>query len=219
MKRWQIFVLLLVVAAIIWYIYFYSGFFRPEGHTSTASNSPSSDTGGYHPPQINWQMVSRPEDGFRVEMPVDGKELQVPAFNESGATEPVKMIFSNPDGETTYAITWEDNPPVARVNHRDPDRTLDQAVDGMLARTQTTLVSQSRIALNGFSARDIAAKNNEGGLLEARLIFANDRLYTLMAVYPSASAMREQDVVRFYNSFTTLQPGGATPQASAGGNS
>lgn len=217
MKRWQVIALVIVVLAVVAYFYFYRGAFQPASHTSTASTYSSSEAGG--PAQISWQIISRPEDGFRLEMPSGPRELQVPAFNESGASEPVKMLFSNPDGDTTFAITWEDNPPVARVNHRDPDRTLDQARDGMLSRTQTALIRESRITVAGFPARDITAKNSEGGMLDARLIFANDRLYTLMAVFPSMGARREQDVIRFYNSFTPSQPGGMMPQQSPRGTS
>ena len=127
------------------------------------------------------------------------------------------MLFSSPDGDTTFAVTWEDNPPVARVNNSDPEKTLDQARDGMLTRTRTTPEHESRISAGGYPARDILAHNSGGGVLEARLIFMNRRLYTLMALYPSSSARREQDVVRFFNSFTALRVGTSLPEASPRG--
>ena len=129
----------------------------------------------------------------------------------------MKMLFASPDGDTTFAATWEDNPPVARVNDRVPDRTLQQARDGILTRTRTSLVTQTQITNVGYPALDMTAKNSEGGYLDARLIYLNDRLYTLMALFPTTNARREQDVIRFYNSFAPLRVGTKLPEATQGG--
>jgi hypothetical protein len=81
------------------------------------------------------------------------------------------------------------------------------ARDGMLSRTQTTLTSETRTTPDGYPARDIAAANAGGGVLNARIIFTGERLYTLMALFPAASARREQDVTRFYKSFEITRSG------------
>jgi len=196
------------------YIY-YSRALRLKG-----SPQASIAAGGVGAPLVpmKWQMVSRPDEGFRLEMPADPRDAQVPAFNDTGGSEPVKMLFSSPDGgDTTFAITWSDNPPVARANHGQPEQTLDQARDGMLARTQTTLVNETREMAGGYPACDIRAKNDGGGLLYARLIYMDDRLYTLMALFPSAGARREQDVLHFYNSFTPTGTGTGLPRAGPKG--
>jgi hypothetical protein len=217
MKRWQVVALIVAGLLVVGYIYFYRGGFGAGGGTrSGPAAGTSSDEGDGRPARITWQTVNRPEDGFKLEMPADPRDLQVPAFNETGGSEPVKMLFSNPDGDTTYAVSWEDNPPVARVNGRSPEKTLDQARDGMLGRTQTSLVREEHATVSGYPARDITAKNSSGGYLDARLIYANDRLYTLMAMYPSISTRREQDVIRFYNSFTILRAPTAVMPESKG---
>jgi hypothetical protein len=216
MKRWQVIAVGAAVVAVLAYLYFYRGIGRGVMHGGAAATT-AVENGQPHPMQINWQMISRPDDGFRVDMPADPTEGQVQAYNEMGGTEPVKILYTNVEGDTTYAVTWGDNPPVARVNDRVPDRTLDQARDGMLARTQTTLMNESRTTVDGYPARDITAKNSGGGLLEARLIFMNDRLFTLMALYPSTNARRDQDVTRFYNSFTPLRVGTRLPEATPKG--
>lgn len=157
--------------------------------------------------RINWQPVDRPGDGFKVEMPEDTRQLQVPAYNDSGVSEPVNMIFSSPDGGTNYSVAWADNPPSMRTTGRSVDQTLDAARDGLLARTQTSLVSETRCSPQGFSGRNILARNVGGGVMDARLIVAGQRLYMLTAAYPSLAARREQDVMRFFTSFAvTAQP-------------
>jgi hypothetical protein len=163
------------------------------------------------PSQVAWRTMLRPADGFTVDLPAGTRDTEAPALNETGGTEPVKMLESSPDGDTVYAVTWQENPPVARINNNVPDRTLDQARDGMLFRTQTTLINETRIVSGGFPGREILARNTSGGILNARLIYvpasrAKDRLYTLLALFPTAGARREEDVTRFFNSFVVATP-------------
>jgi hypothetical protein len=217
MKRWHILVIATVVLAAGAYSYFYGGFGFSRRAESVEGVGGVSGLGGSapRPARMSWKMSSRPDAGFNVEMPAEPKDLQVPAYNEAGSTEPVKMIFANPDADTTFAVTWEDNPPVARVNSRVPDKTLDAARDGMLARTQTFLDNESHATAAGYPARDVAAHNAGGGVLNARLIYTGERLYTLMALFPAPSARREQDVIRFFNSFSpSRMPGETLPLAS-----
>lgn len=172
-----------------------------------------------HPANIIWQKVDRPADGFRVEMPTDVKQIQIPAYNESGGTDQVDMIFSNPDAETTFSVAWADDPPVARVSKRTPDRTLEMARDGAVARTQTTLVSESANNTLGFPGRDFAARNTGGGVFNSRLVYAGSRLYMLVAAFPSTGARRDRDVSRFFNSFViSSSAGGKTGAAQPAKN-
>ena len=217
MKPWQMIALGAAVAAVLVYVYVNRGFgmlpFQSKDAHSPASAS--SRTSG-RPAHITWETVNRPDDGFKVDMPSDATDEQVPAYNETGTTEPVKLIVSHPDSDTTFAISWEDNPPVARVNDRDSNKTLDMARDGMLMRTQTTMVSENRITVASHPGRDIMAHNTGGGVLSARLIYTGDRLYTLIAVFPSSGARGEDDVKRFFGSFAPSQvPGTALPEAPA----
>lgn len=157
------------------------------------------------PVPITWATINRPNDGFKVEMPTDVKEIQIPAYNESGGTDEVNMIFSNPDAETTFSVSWADDPPVVRVNGRAPERVLTMARDEALARTQTSLVTETKSSPEGFTARDILARNAGGGVLDTRLLYAGERMYMLTAAFPSMNARREQDVIRFYNSFKVIR--------------
>lgn len=210
MKRWHVIALVVALAVVGAYFYFYRGF-RPGLHSEGSGGESSGSA------QIRWQFIDRPDEGFKIEMPADAKETQVPAYNEMGGSEPIRMLYSGPDSDTMFALAWGDNPPVSRVNHRAPDLTLDQARQGMLTRTQTTLLSETKSLNQGFPARDITAKNAGGGSLDARFVLVNDRLYTLMALYPSMAARREQDVTRFYNSFTPSTVSTRLPEASPKG--
>jgi hypothetical protein len=167
-----------------------------------------------HPAIIEWQKINRTADGFKVEMPADVKQIQIPAYTENGGTEQVDMIFSNPDAETTFSVVWKDNPPVARANNRVPDLTLAMARDGAVTRTQTTLVSDAASSTQGFPGRTFEARNTGGGVMNSRLIYTGSRLYMLIASFPSINARRDRDVTRFFNSFTIATPSGASSPAN-----
>jgi hypothetical protein len=209
-KRFVYIVLIVLVVVGGYYVWTHRvelGLSRPR--ISDASTASSGDQPGpsAQPAHINWQKVDRSGDGFKVEMPEDPKPLTVSATNEGGVSEPVNMIFSSPDGGTTYAVAWADNPPVMRAANRNPDLTLDLARNGALDRTQTHGVTESRSTPQGFPARDLVARNAGGGVLDSRLIYDGQRLYMLIACYPSMDARREQDVTRFFNSFVMTEPG------------
>ena len=151
--------------------------------------------------QLDWRPVEDSAIGFKIEMPGDPKRIVVQATSETGGNEPISMLMTKPDSDRTYAIAWAEKPPVARMNDLVPDRTLDQARDGALTRTQTTLVSEVRSNPQGYPGRDVVAHNVGGGILDTRLIYAGPRLYMLIATAPSAAARHEQDVIHFFNSF------------------
>ena len=158
-------------------------------------------------PQLEWKPIDETAQGFHVEMPGDPVNTVAEATSEIGSTEPISMIQVKADTSHTYAVAWADKPPVARVNDLAPDKTLDQARDGALSRTSTTLVSEIRSNPQGYPGRDIVAQNSGGGRLDARFIFADARLYMLIATAPSAAARHEQDVDHFFNSFAIASNG------------
>ncbi len=195
MKRWYYFGL--AAAAVAGIIYVYAHWGGQGLFSSDEAPAPGS--------RMQWRAVQRPGDGFKVELPAEEKENDAPAFNEAGGSEPVHMLVANPNGDVTFAVAWADNPPVARVSQA-PERTLNLARDGMLARTETTIVSESRGFQRDYPSLDLLARNTSGGILNARLVMAENRLYLLMALFPSASARRDKDVDRFFNSFVPARP-------------
>ena len=110
-----------------------------KGQTAASSNlspnsGPTSSMDRTQPaqssPPIFWQLIDRPEDRFKVEMPAGVTETQVPAYDTRGGTYPVDMIQSSPSPEATFAVTWAENPPVEYGSGGDSTKTLDRARDG-----------------------------------------------------------------------------------------
>lgn len=207
-KRWHYIVLLGLASLGAAYLYLHRQELglvgsQDSGAAETASANPAEPSA--HPVHIIWQTVSRPTDGFKVEMPTDLREVQLPAYNDSGGSDQIDMIYANPSADTTFSVSWADDPPVVRASSRSPEKVLDTARDEALARTQTSLVTESKSASGGFPSRVFTARNVGGGVMDCRLIYAGSRLYMLTAAFPSMGARREQDVTRFFSSFTVLQ--------------
>ena len=152
--------------------------------------------------QLEWRPIDQANLGFRLEMPGDPKRISVQANTEAGTNEPINMLIVKSEGGGSYAIAWADKPPVARMNDLNPDKTLDQARDGALTRTGTTLVTENRNSPQGFTGRDIVAHNVGGGILDSRFVYAGPRLYMLIATSPSPTARHLEDVNHFFDSFT-----------------
>jgi hypothetical protein len=188
-KRWKWLILVLVIAGLIYFGYKYRSLIGLGGSSSAQTAA------------MSWRTVTRSGEGFQIELPASPQLSQTQAANESGGNEQINLLVASPSAQTTFSIAWADSPPVVRVNGGAPERILTAARNQFLSRTQTTAVSESPTTVNGLSARDLVAQNSGGGVMDARLIVAGERLYMLTAAYPSMDARREQDVIRFYNSF------------------
>lgn len=210
MKRWHTIVLVLLIVAGACYVYLHGqewGLFGPrvEESSENASSGEGFFSFSRHPARMAWASVDRTPDGFKVEIPGNVQETHVPAYNQTGGAEQVEMIYANPNPATTYAVSWADDPPVARTRERSPDRILDLARDNTLLRTQSTLNNESHPSPEGYPARDFSAHNSGGGVLSCRLIYTGERLYMLTVAFPSAQARNDQDVARFFNSFALTE--------------
>ena len=207
MNRPAIIVLgVVVLAALAFGVYRYRSQLGPASPTASPASSAADQPGAASHPSVEWQMIDRTSDGFKVQMPGNAGELQVPAFTANGSQEPVEMLQSSPDSDTTFAVAWANNPPVEQASEQasadGAERTLDMAREGALSRTQATLVSESRSNRDGYPARDFTGQNAGGGVLNGRLILAGSRLYMLIVTFPTANARRDEDVNRFFNSFS-----------------
>lgn len=188
-----------VIGVIAYYVYQHRAWLGLGGTGGgVPTEEPNTDL---QPAPVSWHSVERVQDGFRIDMPSDTSEIQIPAYNVKGGAEEMDMLVATPNAETTYAVAWDDNPPVERASGGAVDRTLDNARDGALARTQSTLMGESRANYLGYPGRDFSGRNSSGGLLNARLILAGTKLYMMIVCFPAPSARRDEDVNHFFDSF------------------
>ena len=200
MAKWVYFAVSVVVIGVIAYFVYQHRAWLGLGSAGGGVPTEEAST-DQQPAHLSWHAVDRVQDGFRIDMPSDPSEIQIPAYNVTGDAEQMEMIVANPNAQTTYAIAWDDNPPVERASAEAVERTLDNARDGALARTQTTLIGESHANYLGYPSRDFSGENQSGGLFNARLILKGTRLYMMIAAFPAPSARRDEDVTHFFDSF------------------
>jgi hypothetical protein len=197
-----------VLAAIGYCVYFYR---VPLGLVSSVGSGPATDSSSStltpSPSTVpyagtSWQIVERSADGFRVDMPGEPTLSQLPSYTSRGEMEPVNMLQATRAPNETFAVTWADSPPVQRAAKENAEKTLDLARDGALARTQTRLTAEINTIHLGYPARDFASRSADGGMMQARMILAGSRLYMLIVSFPQASPDRDEEMNRFFNSFT-----------------
>ncbi len=204
MKRLVRFVVvILVIGAIALCVYRYRvelGLVHPA--TSQESANSEQPSSGLHPAHIVWQALDRSPDGFKVEMPAGTRQTQIPAFDERGNVDQVDMIYAYPDSQTTFAVPGPTTPrwnePAATV------RTERWIWPGTAPWPGPRLPLPVNPAdqRDGFPARDFSGRNEGGGIFNARMILAGRRLYMLIAAFPASSARSDEDVNRFFDSFS-----------------
>lgn len=211
MRAVKIILGILVTGAIFYCAYYYRvelGLVRPPNPPPAQSaGQPTTEPEPSQPARQSpiWQTIDRPADGFRVDMPGGASESQAPAYTARGSVEQIAVLLAAPGPQTTFAVSWAQNPPVEQAGRDDSDRTLDQAINGALARTQTVLIAESRSTYAGYQARDFAARG-DSGVMNARLILAGKRLFMLIATFPSQTPQTDADINRFFNSFAVTAP-------------
>ena len=189
---------IVAIGVIGYFVWQHRAWFGLTGGGSVPTEETNTDL---EPAHLAWHAVDRVQDGFTIDMPSDTSEIQIPAYNLKGGAEEMDMLVATPNAETTYAVAWDDDPPVERASGAVVERTLDNARDGALARTQTTLIGESKSNFLGYPGREFSGRNASGGLFNARLILAGSKLYMMVAAFPAPSARRDQDVNHFFDSF------------------
>ena len=106
--------------------------------------------------------------------------------------------------ETSWSLSWADDPPVTRTVDHSPEHILDLARDNAINRSHTSLISEVRLTINGYPAREFSARNTGGGILNARLIYTGQRMYMLTAAFPAERRSNEKEVAHFFDSLSLI---------------
>lgn len=203
-KRSYLYIVMVVLAAAGYYVQQHWQQWQRNSFTIVSSTQTANVSNGKKA-VLKWQVANESSYGFQVEVPSRTVETTVQATNEHGTPEPVKMLMAHPDANSTFAVAWEDNPPVARVNGDQVDGIFDEAKTQAINATYTSQLSDRRDTDQGYPARQFVAKNANGGYLDARFIWASPRLYMLIATYPTGTDRSEADITHFFQSFKIVR--------------
>jgi hypothetical protein len=157
----------------------------------------------------HWESFTTPDGRFSLEFPGKAVADDQQRTISGGGTLTVHMVGTQTIDRKYYSF--------ARDNLQDsPDRSaddsLDSARDGAIKNVQGHLLSEKRITVQTFPARDIQAHVRGEIFLDARVIAAQDQLLLLMVLSPSENSRDAKNVQKFYDSFKIhlpVAPGGA----------
>ncbi|HEX7285606.1 MAG TPA: hypothetical protein VF532_05455 [Candidatus Angelobacter sp.] len=149
-----------------------------------------------------WQTYTAPDGTFSIELPGQPAIETTQAPLDDGRTAPMTLVSVQPTGSTAYMCSYVENDNFA---NKTPDEILEAARDGSLKKTQGTLVSQSRLTVQGYPALDIQAQARENSVTDSRMVLAGKRLYMIVAV-AGAQEREPKTVQRVFNSFKMINP-------------
>jgi len=87
-------VFVVVIVAIAYIVYEHRAWL---GLSSAGGGVPTDVTNAdLQPAHVSWRAVDRTQDGFRIDMPSDASEEQIPAYTANGGAEQMEMLVAMP---------------------------------------------------------------------------------------------------------------------------
>jgi hypothetical protein len=146
-----------------------------------------------------WGRFAAAEDGFSVLVAGSPDRRTMEEDLPSGKVESHYLTFAR--GGVQYAVARVELPAGGQGEGR---AVLERAGAALVERVQGELLEEREISASGFAGRRLEIEAGDGSVLQARIILANDRLYTLMAGMGEEREELQTEVDSFFASFEIL---------------
>lgn len=149
---------------------------------------------------VEWTKLEPTEGRFRAFLPTKA-EPTVSEVNSASGKIPV-YTFASSNNTGSFMLSYADYPNAAS-NPAHEQSVLDGVRDGVLKGTEGTLISESKLTLNGYPGREMKATRMVDGtemIFSWRLFLVGKRLYQL-AVGSSKADSESPDIKKFFASF------------------
>ena len=147
---------------------------------------------------VSWQEFSSSEGGFQVLFPGAPTYKKAQKETERGPVD-VHLFSVRVSKEYGFAVSYGDVPP----DSTPIDEQLDAARDGTLRGAGARLLSESKIALDGFPGREVRGDVRGQASVVYRIYQVNQRRYMSMAVVPVRQGS-SPEIAKFLDSFQLL---------------
>lgn len=135
-----------------------------------------------------WTTYAHPELGFSIDSPTPLATQTTSAATPKGTVQ--TTLFAVDEGQGGAIVLAVGDYRGVKLGDMDIQKGLDGAVQGAVAKLNATLISETPITVDGFPGREITARADPAGLLiKGRIVYADQRLYQLMAVGPAAAGV------------------------------
>jgi hypothetical protein len=146
----------------------------------------------------HWESFTTPDGRLSLEFPGKAVADDQQRTLSGGGTVTVHMVGTQTADRKYYSFA-RDN--LQDSLDRSADDRLDSARDGAIKNVQGHLLSEKRITVQTFPAREIQAHIRGEMFLDARLIAVEDQLLMLMVMSPSENSRDAKNIQNFYDSF------------------
>jgi hypothetical protein len=136
-----------------------------------------------------WTKYPYPALGFTVELPGPPAVQTIQQPTPLGVV-PITVVAVDLGARGAVIVSHADYGVVSGDAKLDPAKALDGAVDGSAANIHATITSRQEITVQGYPAREFAAKNDaQGFLMKSRIILVGKHLYQVLGVGPTATGV------------------------------
>lgn len=170
---------------------------RPVNSTTVPSviNNPTDKSVTTKPASNEYKSVG---GRFSILFPKDPKEEKQTTDTDVGSID--SYSFTVEDKSIVYMVTYNDYPADAMIS-ADVDTVLDGARDGALNSTNSKLISETKIQIDGYSGREIKAQTSKDNMIiVSRIYLVKNRLYQILALATHENC-DNSSYIKFFNSF------------------
>ncbi len=146
----------------------------------------------------DWQLVNAPDGSFTISFPANPTLEEKPTASLTGGAFVSHTFKVKPADGVAYMCGWWEDPSQQTFSIEE---RLNKARDRGVGGVRGVLISEKRISVQGYPARDIKAIAAGNAAFDNRLILVGSRLYSLMVLDRSGNHDVE-NVQKFFNSLT-----------------
>ncbi len=167
---------------------FSAGCRQSAANTSNNANSPVAATSDSEPVPVNTKLFTSEAGGFSIATPGEMRETTQDVPTAAGN---IKIsLYQTTLGENAFVAGYSDFP-AAVLKQTSTDKMLDGARDGAARNVNGTVVSDTKITLDGSPGREIVihgkAPSGQEATAKVRYYLVKNRLYQIMVVTPKGN--------------------------------
>jgi hypothetical protein len=148
-----------------------------------------------------WKLFNSTAGRYSASFPGTPKEVTQRVDAGAGGIDATIASLEGPNA--FYAISFNDYPKEVLAK-QTPDQLLDKAQKGAVDKVKGKLVSQKKVAANGYPGRELEIAAPGELEIHERVYLVKSRLYQILVVSPKGKGSAE-DTKKFLDSFN-FQP-------------
>ncbi len=150
--------------------------------------------------QLHWQKFIFQEGNFSVWIPQGLQSSEEVSIELENSNLSFQVLASHPQNYR-FVAAYSDRLTSNQIDNKE--QLLDQVKQGIVKKTNFTLISDKNITFETDIGKELTMKNEEE-LISFRVYLINDRIYVLAASNPTETDAISETIISFFDSFRLL---------------